>query len=248
MDYNQQKIAYIKQQLGISQTQLATRKGEQDILVADLKRNQQLHDTSVEERDLYAQVSVLLQEVGNQARDSAKHFLEQIVTSALQYVSGGAYSFVIEFSVKNKRPNADMYVVEDINGEESKQKPEDACGGGFVDIITTALRLGYIEILNNPKPKGLLLLDEPGKMISETASLHYGEFVRDMITSYDRQCIMITHNKALMGVADHSILVEKHNGKSVILDPAVAGKIDTALANPLDMMEAFLDEELSSSK
>lgn len=223
-------ILFHKSRLKGAQGILSQRIGERDSYVQEQNRQGVIRDNAVAERDVHEAIGVLLQEVADTARESAKLFLENIVTSALQYVSGSGYEFKIEFDVKNKRPHADMYVVEHINGETSMQKPEDACGGGFVDIITTALRLGYLEILNNPVIRGPVILDEPGKMISEQASVRYGDFVRDMISSYNRQCIMITHNNALMSVADNAILVEKHGGESVILNPSVAAVIDREVA------------------
>ena len=91
----------------------------------------------------------LLSQVSKVAREKAKTHLESIVTEALVYILGNDYKFVIDLGESGGKPTCEFYVETTVNGEVSRQKPEQACGGGVVDIISTALRYAYLEIFND---------------------------------------------------------------------------------------------------
>ena len=194
------------------------RVGARDIIIAE-------NETLIKEKAKYellvlrcAQVVELLSSVSAQAREKAKGQLETIVTTALQYVSEDNYEFRIE-PLNGKKPGYEFYVVSTINGIESKQKPQDACGGGFVDIIATALRYAYLNAFSDPVIGNFMGLDEPGKMVSEMASVKFAEFVKHLGSSFNRQTILVTHNESLLNVADKMHIVDKINGASVVSQP-----------------------------
>lgn len=146
--------------------------------------------------------SVMLTEISLKAKQVVTKFLEDLVTDALQYISEGQYRFCIELESTEKSSKCEFYVVETVDGQESKQRPQDACGGGFIDIISTTLRYAYVNLYNNPKLMGCIILDEPGKMVSADMSVRFGEFIKKLGQDFDRQTIMITHNDNLMNIAD----------------------------------------------
>lgn len=159
----------------------------------------------------------LLSQVSKVAREKAKTHLESIVTEALRYILGQDYKFVIDLGESGGKPTCEFYVETTVNGEISRQKPEQACGGGVVDIISTALRYAYLEIFNDPTIKNkVVILDEPGKMVSEQASEKFADFIRYLGQTFDKQTIMITHNDSLMTVADQTFHVSNVNGKSQV--------------------------------
>lgn len=174
-------------------------------------------DSIVELIELNKQTSLFLQKVSEEVRQDIKTRLEDAVTSAIQFVSQKPYKFEIDITESRGKPSADFYVVEEINNEESRQKPEESCGGGFVDIIATSLRYAYLDLFSNPEIKGPILFDEPGKMIDMESSFSFAEFVKKLGQRFNKQTIMITHNDTLKNVADNSITVEKHNGVSKVM-------------------------------
>jgi len=184
--------------------------GEFTRIQNDIVTEENLIASSVAEVEMKTKIVALLQTLSEQARQTAKVFIEDLVTNALTFISEKPYKFTIEFSTnKAGKAEAEFYVMEDVNGVLSLQSPQDACGGGFVDIIATALRYAYLEVLNAPMIQGSLLLDEPGKMVSESASIKYGAFIQDLTKAFQRQTIMITHNATLMAAADNTIMVTK---------------------------------------
>lgn len=153
----------------------------------------------------------VLTSAANTSRDNARAHFEKIVTDALQFVTQSTdYEFIIKDLPGRAKASYDFFIKSTVNGVECIQKPEDANGGGFVDIISVASKYAYLEIFNDPKiMSGTLFFDEPGKMISEQMSVKFAEYLKFLGNHYNRQTIMITHNNNLSSVADRTFIVSK---------------------------------------
>lgn len=166
-------------------------------------------------------VIVVLTQAATTSRDNARAHFEKIITDALQFVSQSKdYEFVIQELTGRAKASYEFYIKSTVNGVECIQKPEDANGGGFVDIISVAAKYAYLEIFNDPKiMSGTLLYDEPGKMISEQMSVKFAEYIKFLGNHYGRQTIMVTHNDNLSNVADKTFIVRKdRNGISQTME------------------------------
>lgn len=165
------------------------------------------------QRDHNDKVNAILQDASEVSRNTAKTLLEGTVTNALQFVTGQDYEFEIEITEKANKPNAELYIVTDIgNGEKARIRPY-SCGGGFVDIISTSIRFGYVELLNNPKIYGPIFLDEPSSMVSDNYSVKFAEFIKDLSDHFGRQCFMVTHDDSISSIADKCFEVKLNNDK-----------------------------------
>lgn len=169
-------------------------------------------------------VIVILTQAATTSRDNARAHFEKIITDALQFVSQSKdYEFVIKELTGRAKASYEFYIKSTVNGVECIQKPEDANGGGFVDIISVAAKYAYLEIFNDPKiMSGTLLYDEPGKMISEQMSVKFAEYIKFLGNHYGRQTIMVTHNDNLSNVADKTFIVRKdRNGISTATEQSL---------------------------
>lgn len=173
---------------------------------------QTLKDTNM----TYEATRLLLQKVGSDARETARKHLQDTVTDALKYVFGPDFEFIIEMRDVRGRTEADFYVASTYNGEVVKTKPEDARGGGVVDLISIALRVALIQIHPHPVIRGPIILDEPGKHVSADYSMKLAMFLKQINQTFDRQIIISTHQPDLANIADDSYLVEIKGGKSVV--------------------------------
>lgn len=198
---------------------------EYNIKQGQLKQIQDTIEDLNYKKDLYQQqwekdskTLKLINDVSLKARQNAVTHLENIVTSALQCIFEKGISFKIEIPESDKAgiSGAEFYVEEMVNGVVSKQDPKDACAGGYVDVISTALRYAYIQAFDTPVINNAMFLDEPGKMVSEAASVKFAEFVKKLGQLFNKQTIMITHNDSLKMVADNTIFVSKINDKSMV--------------------------------
>ncbi len=169
----------------------------------------------VETVDIYEKTRILLQQSAEYAREQAKQQIETLVTNALQYIFGPLFSFQIELEEHGNKAVAEFYVVSDYEGVQVKTRPQDARGGGVVDIVTLALRVAIIETAQ-PKRTGPLLLDEPGKHVSNDYVLFLYEFLKSLSTMFERQIIMITHNHHLAESGDCAYEVVIKDGISEI--------------------------------
>lgn len=163
--------------------------------------------------------TVILNEVSALSRDNARVHFEKIVTNALQFASQSKdYEFVIKELTGRSKPSYEFYIKSTVNGIECLQKPEDANGGGFVDIVSVALKFAYLEIFKDPKiSSNTLFYDEPGKMISSEMSIKFANYLKFLSSRYGKQTIMITHNDNLLNVADAVFEVNKDsNGVSKV--------------------------------
>lgn len=147
---------------------------------------------------------LLLTNVSLEAKESVVVFLEEVVTDALHFVGKGEYTFKIKIDDKGKTTKCDFFLVKEVNGELSYQDPKDANGGGLVDLVSSTLRYAYLNIYKNPKLAGPIILDEPGKMVSEGMSLKFGEFIKKIGEEFNRQTIMVTHKDNITYSADNS--------------------------------------------
>lgn len=197
-------------------SEYSKRLGRKEQLESDISNMKEELENKKELYNNLNAVNTLLTSTSNKAREVAKMKLESIVTNALRFIYEDDIEFKIELDIQRGVPSCEFYVKTFTNGVETIQKPTEACGGGYVDIISTALRFAYIEALENPKIGNAILLDEPGKQIDENASVKFAEFVKDLGETFDRQIIMITHNNNVMNVADKTFVVDQSNGVSKI--------------------------------
>jgi DNA repair ATPase RecN len=196
------------------------------LLIVQTKRNEILKEISnlqtktknIEDLNMTLEKVIhIFTQAATVSRDNARKHFEKIITDALQFVSQSKdYEFVIQELTGRAKASYEFYIKSTVNGVECIQKPEDANGGGFVDIISLAAKYAYLEIFNDPKiMNDTLLYDEPGKMISEQMSIKFAEYIKFLGTHYDRQTIMVTHNDNLSNVADKTFIVTKDtNGVS----------------------------------
>lgn len=164
---------------------------------------------------LYKKANIVLTNVSKITRNVAKEKLESIVTAALQYVYEKDIRFKIILDTKRGLPSAEFKIVTIVDGKESEKDPIYSNGGGVVDVISTALRYSYLVALNEDLAD-IIILDEPGKMISEGISQKYTEFVSHLAKTFNMQTILITHNDNLGNITDNVVRVENINNCSRI--------------------------------
>ena len=166
--------------------------------------------------EVWQQVQTLFSKVSEFARAQLKARIEETVTAALQAVfERDDIAFEIEMRTVNNQPSASWSISSIYGDTEVKADPESAHGGGYVDIVSLALRLSLLE-LARPKPQGAILLDEPAKMVSREYLPNLAQFLKQYLIQTGRQGIMITHAEPLAEVADVSYRVRQENGASEV--------------------------------
>ncbi|WP_213951205.1 ATPase [Tepidanaerobacter syntrophicus] len=189
------------------------KKSIKDKLENDLSAKENELEEIRELMDVLEQVKFLLQRASEYAREQIKQQIEMLVTHCLQFVFGPNIEFQIELSEAANKTNAEFYVISDYDNFKVKTKPQDARGGGVVDVISLALRIAVIQSTNAYK-NGPLILDEPAKHVSSEYIANVAQFLKQISDIFHRQIIMVTHNNYLSEIADAAYKVELKNGIS----------------------------------
>lgn len=163
--------------------------------------------------DILEKVRILLQKVSEYAREQSRQQIESLVTNCLQYIFDSNIEFKIEIEEVRGRPEAEFYVVSNINGDVIRTKPQEARGGGVIDIISLAVRIAMLEC-SSLEIKGPIILDEPAKHVSDDYITQVAEFLKQVSTMFGRQIIMVTHNRHLSEIADKWYRIEMCGGVS----------------------------------
>ena len=166
-----------------------------------------------EEIELLGSVNTLLQRTSSFARDQSKKQIEQLTTNCIQYIFDNQSTFEIEIQELYRKASAEFYVTDTIDDMLIRTKPIDSRGGGMVDILSLALRISFLQ-LYRPNIMGPLILDEPGKHVSEEYIHNVADFLKRSSEMFNRQIIMVTHNDYLSSIATNSYRVTSVNNIS----------------------------------
>lgn len=171
-------------------------------------------------RELWQQVSLLLTKVSDYARRQLVERIEDTVTAALQTVlADDSLRFEVEIREVAGKASAEWRVVSRYGDVEVSNNPEDARGGGIVDIVSLALRLALLE-LSKPRPEGPVILDEPAKMVSAEYAENLAFFLKSYAQKTGRQFIVVTHNSTLAKSGDIAYQVVKNEAGVSEVTPA----------------------------
>ena len=197
-------------------SKLNIEKGKLQVISQNFENTKKELDKEIKYEDLLTKVILLFQKTATYAREQSKRQVEDLVTRCLQFIFETDIEFLIELSEKRSVPNAEFYVRSNYDeGYSIITKPELERGGGVVDIISIALRIAFIQ-LHKPVLQGPIILDEPGKHVSEDYIFNLGDFLSKSRSLFKRQIIMVTHNAHLAQICDKSYSVDIKNGVSCV--------------------------------
>ena len=206
----------LDQNLSKLNNKILSDEGKIEILNNQLKKIEKNLEDKEKYSEVLTQVSLLFQKTSEFAREQSKRQIEDTVTKCLQFIFETDIEFLIELSEARSVPIADFFVQSNYSeGYSIKTKPEIARGGGVVDIISLALRIAFLQ-QNQPILSGPLILDEPGKHVSDDYIFNLGEFLKQSSNIFNRQVIMVTHNPHLSQISDKAFQVKNKKGISEV--------------------------------
>lgn len=197
--------------------EFTARKAQQNILISQKSGLEAKIKSDREMKLELEKVSALLVKTADAAREAGRQRMEKVVTRALQSVFGADFSFKIELDESGGKPVAKFLVCSvGENGESIENEPQDSRGGGINDIVAFALQVATLVVYNEPKIQGPIVLDEPGKHVSEEYVVKFGEFLDFISKTFNRQIFMVTHQPHLALTADKTLISQLVGGKTVI--------------------------------
>lgn len=210
-----QKFDELKKQYDNARIFYFNEKGRHDQLAEQKVNLEQALQQVINNIDILEKVRILLQKVSEFAREQSREQIESLVTNCLQYIFDSSIEFRIEISEVRGRPEAEFFVISNTTGGVIRTKPQEARGGGVIDIISLAIRIAMLQS-SNLEIKGPIILDEPAKHVSDDYITQVAEFLKQSSIMFDRQIIIVTHNRHLSEVADINYRISMVDGISRI--------------------------------
>ena len=167
------------------------------------------------ENEKLTKVLQLYQMTSEFAREQSKTHIEQLVTSCLRIVFPEEISFVIDIVESGRNTNANFLIADTIDGTPSTFQPQDARGGGVVDVVSLALRISFL-LRYHPPVEGILILDEPAKHVSEEYIHNVAELLLQVAEEFSLQIILVTHNRHLAYMGETVYEVSHENNSSSV--------------------------------
>lgn len=207
-----ERAELLSRRLAGVQAEYGRRCGRRDQLLEELRAKEERRAKAEEEGRLLEEVGRAFHAASEMAREAARGRAESAVTDALQAIFGPELSFKVDVVERRGRPEAEFSAVTDLGGESLATPVLDARGGGVVDVASLALRVLAAAAAS---PEGSpVILDEPGKHLSEGYSRALGELLGAVAAQTGRQVVAVTHDPRVAEAADAVYRVEMESGVS----------------------------------
>lgn len=206
-----QNFANLSKSLQQFSNELQRRIGERDVLWKQQKVHVAQLDEQKEQLVLLEEARGIISKVLLIVHQEATSFVSEVVTQFLAHVFGGEYSFKLVGDVSYNKPALTPVILKG----DIEVSPRDEVGGGVLDVVSLGMRLAAWAISAQRTPP-ILLLDEPGKFLDADRIVLFGEALRRIVEQLNLQVLLLTHEPALVAIADVSFLVEQKNGISSV--------------------------------
>jgi DNA repair exonuclease SbcCD ATPase subunit len=190
-------------------------KGRIDFLQDAIEKKEEQINSKLTFCDNLAKAQWILTEVQKKTQERFKEKIDPLVTAAIKAVYERPFGFELIFERKRDKMECKPMLYEVIGKEkEYYDDPENELGGGIIDICSIALRI-VLWTMEKPRSRNFFLLDEPGKNLGALITL-FGQMIKEISHRMNLQFLIITHDDALIEVADRVWQVE-HDGRESIV-------------------------------
>lgn len=181
-------------------------KAQHDLYIEQLA----IAETKLEEKELYLEncqkVRAYIQVVAETTQKQIEYHISNLVTMALAAVFPDPYEFILEFTQRRNKTEADLIFRKDGNNGD----PVAIAGGGALDVASFALRAATWALKPSRKT---LLLDEPGKFISRDLQSKFSEMLKMISDKLGIQLIIVSHIPEITDCADKVFIIENNKGE-----------------------------------
>ena len=173
--------------------------------IRDKKKLEADKDAMVNKMKFLEEAQAFLQKVATETQEHLKFQIEDIVNLALETCFPGEYEFSIVFDIRAGKTEASLSFISKRTGREID--PMNASGGGVVDLTAFALRIASYAL--DRDCDNTIILDEPYRFISKNLLESVANVLRTLSERLNLQIIMVTHETAMVDVADKIFEVKK---------------------------------------
>lgn len=156
----------------------------------------------------------IVNEHAYKVQTTIKYVLTDIVNHAMQSILDEPYELVLDFVPRRGKTEAEFYLT---NKDGDRIKPNDAIGGGVLDVLSITLRIALWN-MKEPKTRNVLILDEPLKSLKGGEMPNNGaRLLKEISDNLGIQIIMVSHDQEIIESADRVFQIFKNEiGTSVI--------------------------------
>jgi len=161
-------------------------------------------------RDLrrHEQAREIIREVGLKTQQQLSYHISDITSLALEAVSKDPYQLVVEFVQRRNKTECDLY----FQRAGNCMRPEDASGGGVMDVAALALRVASWS-MQRPRSASVIILDEPFKFLhGEDNQRRAAIMVKELAKRLNLQFIIVTQESILASYADRVFEIKINKG------------------------------------
>lgn len=191
--------------------QLEQKKGSRNQITKDLAEAQKIAERLELEIIDTEQAQIIIQTVAQKTQEELEYRLSEIVSLALAAVFDDPYKLKVNFIIRRGKTECDLLFEKD--GEIFD--PLTSSGGGAIDVAAMALRVA-IWSLTQPKPRNILILDEPFRFLSQEYQIKASIMLRELSEKLNLQIIMVSHSESLIEGANKIFQVTIRKGISRI--------------------------------
>lgn len=187
------------------------KKGQQNQLQIDLQA------AKIEKEHITGEIintetaQAIIQTVAQKTQEELEYRLSEIVSLALTAVFEDPYKLKVLFVIRRNKTECDLLFEK--NGEIFD--PISSSGGGAIDVAAMALRI-TIWSLTQPKPRNVLILDEPFRFLSKEYQIKASTMLSEISKKLKLQIIMVSHSESLIEGANKVFRIAIKKGVSNI--------------------------------
>jgi len=154
-------------------------------------------------------VRAYIQIVAETTQKQIEFHISNLVTMALAAVFPDPYEFILQFTQRRNKTEADLIFRKDGNDGG----PVSIAGGGALDVASFALRSATWAL--KPSRKSLLL-DEPFKFLSRDLQEKGSEMLKMISDKLGIQLIIVSHIPEIISNSDKVFNIENNKGEVTI--------------------------------
>ncbi len=178
---------------------------------SNLKQMRKVRKALKIDQEELSEAAKLINAAVSATQHEVKEFIEDVVSLALKSVYGEEYGFELEFLVRRDQSEISSFITK---GDLSFA-PNYGVGGGFLDVISFALRL-VIWALSTNSGGPYFILDEPFRHVSRDKIGKIANMLKALSGLMNIQLIIISHDEGLIETADRAWLVKNTDGEAIV--------------------------------
>lgn len=191
---------------------IAEAKGVRSEVVRQLSGSQEALSVSQGEVEILEQVTTLLQGLEEAWQRKFQESVAEVISRGLSIVFEEPIKLVLVPKVRADITTVDLRIIQGEGKDALETGVMGAKGGTLIAILNVLLR-ALLILSARPPLRRLLVLDEPFANADPDLIPAFGDVLRELCDRLDFQILVVSHEQALVDIADSAYLIQKGHGR-----------------------------------